>query len=60
MDTNPSARLPQMNLYIVEDSSLVRERLMRTLEDLPGLDIVGTAEDVPAAIDGLTSCPPTR
>lgn len=47
-----------MNLFIVEDSLLVRERLLRTLEGLPGLDIVGTAEDVPAAIDGLTNTPP--
>jgi len=47
-----------MNLFIVEDSLLVRERLLRALEGLPGLDIVGTAEDVPAAIDGLTSSPP--
>ncbi|MBL0140650.1 MAG: response regulator transcription factor [Betaproteobacteria bacterium] len=47
-----------MNLFIVEDSIPVRERLVRTIEDLPGLDIVGTAEDVPAAIDGLTSSPP--
>lgn len=47
-----------MNLFIVEDSIPVRERLVRTIEDLPGLAIVGTAEDVPAAIEGLTSFPP--
>jgi DNA-binding NarL/FixJ family response regulator len=47
-----------MNLFIVEDSIPVRDRLVRTLEGLAGLDIVGTAEDVPAAIDGLTNCPP--
>lgn len=47
-----------MDLFIVEDSIPVRERLLRTLEGMVGLDIVGTAEDVPAAIDGLTSCPP--
>ena len=47
-----------MDLFIVEDSIPVRERLLRTLEGMAGLDIVGTAEDVPAAIDGLTSCPP--
>ena len=44
-----------MDLFIVEDSIPVRERLVRTLE---GLDIVGTAEDVPAAIAGLESNPP--
>jgi DNA-binding NarL/FixJ family response regulator len=47
-----------MNLFIVEDSIPVRDRLVRTLEGLAGLDIVGTAEDVPAAIDGLTNAPP--
>jgi DNA-binding NarL/FixJ family response regulator len=47
-----------MNLFIVEDSIPVRDRLVRTLEGLEDLDIVGTAEDIPAAIDGLTSCPP--
>jgi DNA-binding NarL/FixJ family response regulator len=47
-----------MDLFIVEDSIPVRERLLRTLEGMVGLDVVGTAEDVPAAIDGLTSCPP--
>ena len=47
-----------MDLFIVEDSIPVRERLLRTLEGMVGLDIVGTAEDVPAAIDGLTSFPP--
>ena len=47
-----------MNLFIVEDSIPVRERLVRTLEGLSDVDIVGTAEDVPAAISGLTSTPP--
>jgi DNA-binding NarL/FixJ family response regulator len=47
-----------MNLFIVEDSIPVRERLVRTIEDLPGLDIVGTAGDVAAAIRGLESNAP--
>jgi DNA-binding NarL/FixJ family response regulator len=47
-----------MNLFIVEDSIPVRERLVRTLEGLGGLDIVGTAEDIPAAIEGLSGIPP--
>ncbi|MCW5592964.1 MAG: response regulator transcription factor [Burkholderiales bacterium] len=42
-----------MDLFIVEDSIPVRDRLVRTLEGLEGLDIVGTAEDVTAAIAGL-------
>jgi DNA-binding NarL/FixJ family response regulator len=47
-----------MNLFIVEDSIPVRERLVRTIADLPGLDIVGTAEDVSPAIDRLTASAP--
>lgn len=47
-----------MNLYIVEDSIPVRERLVRTLEGLENLDIVGTAEDVAPAIAGLTGASP--
>jgi DNA-binding NarL/FixJ family response regulator len=47
-----------MDLFIVEDSIPVRERLVRTLEGLEGLDIVGMAEDVPAAIAGLENNPP--
>jgi DNA-binding NarL/FixJ family response regulator len=47
-----------MDLFIVEDSIPVRERLVRTLEGLEGLDIVGTAEDVPAAIAGLENNAP--
>jgi two-component system OmpR family response regulator len=47
-----------MNLFIVEDSVLVRDRLVRTLEGLNDLDIVGTADDIPAAIDGLAHSDP--
>lgn len=47
-----------MNLFIVEDSIPVRERLVRTLEGLGGLEIVGTAEDVSPAIERLSSTPP--
>ena len=47
-----------MNLYIVEDSIPVRERIVRTLEGLENLDIVGTAEDVAPAIAGLTGASP--
>lgn len=47
-----------MNLFIVEDSIPVRERLVRTLEGLSGLAIVGTAEDVTPAIEALSATPP--
>jgi DNA-binding NarL/FixJ family response regulator len=47
-----------MNLFIVEDSIPVRERLVRSIEDMPGLDIIGTAEDVGTAIRALTDRSP--
>ena len=47
-----------MNLFIVEDSIPVRERLVRTLEGLGDLEIVGTAEDVSPAIEALSCTPP--
>ncbi len=49
---------PAVNLFIVEDSIPVRERLVRTLEGLAGLEIVGMAEDVPAAIAALSASAP--
>jgi two-component system response regulator DesR len=47
-----------MNLFIVEDSIPVRDRLVRSIEDMPGLDIIGTAEDVGTAIRALTDRSP--
>ncbi len=47
-----------MNLFIVEDSIPVRERLVRTLEGMGDLEIVGTAEDVSPAIEALSGTPP--
>ncbi len=47
-----------MDFFIVEDSIPVRDRLLRTLEGVDGLDLVGTAEDVPAAIADLTTSHP--
>ncbi len=42
-----------MDLFIVEDSVPIRDRLVRSIEDLPDLAIVGTAGDVAPAIEGL-------
>jgi len=47
-----------MNLFIVEDSVPVRDRLVRSIGDLNGLDIVGTAADVSEAIRELTTRSP--
>jgi len=49
-----------LRTYLVEDSALIRENLIGTLEELSHVQVVGTAEDVPSAIewlrDGATVC----
>lgn len=47
-----------MTLYIVEDSPEIQARLTRELADIPGLAVVGTAEDVQPAIDGILALRP--
>jgi DNA-binding NarL/FixJ family response regulator len=42
-----------LRTYLVEDSALIRENLIGTLEELIHVDVVGTAEDVPTAIGWL-------
>ena len=45
-----SAQMPQdsmvnLKTYIVEDSPVIRENLIATLEEMVPLEVVGTAED---------------
>ena len=42
-----------MNLFIVEDSELVRDRLISLLFDIPGIAVVGYAEDELEAIERI-------
>lgn len=44
---------PPIALFIAEDSVAVRERLVRSLEGLAGVSLVGMATSVPASIAGL-------
>jgi len=43
-----------LKTYIVEDSPVIRERLIATLEELVPVRVVGTAEDEPTAVQWLT------
>lgn len=45
--------MPGLRTYLVEDSPMIRENLIDTLEELLHADVVGTAEDVPSAIAWL-------
>jgi DNA-binding NarL/FixJ family response regulator len=57
-DDNPSAieadpfMLP-LKAFIVEDSPVIRENLIAALEELAPVQVVGTAEDEPTAVDWL-------
>ena len=49
MTENPSP-MHRLKTYIVEDSPLIRENLIATLEELGPLQVVGTAEDEAGAV----------
>ncbi len=43
-----------LRTYIVEDSQVIRENLIATLEELVPIEVVGTAEDESSAVRWLT------
>ena len=47
-----------MEIYLVEDSSLVRARLAALLEALPGTSLVGEADRADTAIRGILALRP--
>ena len=56
--TDPAAQdsalsMQQLKTYIVEDSAVIRENLIATLEELVPIDVVGTAEDEATATQWL-------
>ena len=50
----PLPMLP-LKTYIVEDSPVIRESLIATLEELVSLQVVGTADDESTALSWLTA-----
>ena len=46
--------MPALKAFIVEDSPVIRENLTAALEELAPVQIVGTADDEPAAVHWLT------
>lgn len=44
-----------MNLFIVEDSLLIQNRLMRFIEELPDVDIVGISSDINGVYEKILS-----
>lgn len=47
--------MPALKAFIVEDSPVIRENLIAALEELAPVQVVGTAEDEPSAVDWLAS-----
>jgi len=45
--------MPPVKTYLVEDSPVIRDSLVATLEDLLPLQVVGTAEDESSALEWL-------
>ncbi len=46
---------PPLKIYIVEDSRVIRENLIATLEELVPAEVVGVAEDETTAVQWLTA-----
>lgn len=46
--------MPPLKTYIVEDSQIIRDDLIATLEELLPVEVVGTAEDESSAVHWLT------
>ncbi len=47
-----------MRVYVVDDSPLVRERLVALLSEIHGIDVVGAAESAKEGIAGIISQEP--
>ena len=50
----PLQSMPPLKTYIVEDSQVIRDQLIATLEELVPVQVVGTAEDEYTAVHWLT------
>ncbi len=52
------ANTGELTIYIVEDSPPVRERLVEAVGDIPNARVVGQAEAISEALDGVRSSQP--
>jgi DNA-binding NarL/FixJ family response regulator len=49
---------PELTIYIVEDSPLVRDRLLEVVGEIPNTRVVGQAEAVTEALEGICLAQP--
>ncbi len=47
-----------MRVYVVEDSPIVRERLLEMLAEIEGVDVVGTADNASEAVEDILRLQP--
>ena len=45
--------MSKLKVFISDDSATVREHLVTVASDLPEIDVVGQAEDVPGSLDAI-------
>jgi len=50
--------MDKLKVFISDDSATVRERLVIMALDLPGIAVVGQAEDVPGSLDAIRQTRP--
>jgi DNA-binding NarL/FixJ family response regulator len=50
--------MPELTIFIVEDSPVVLERLVEAVIDVPNARVVGSAEGVTPALEGMRSFSP--
>ena len=53
-----ASREPSTTVFMVEDSPAIRERLMKLLEAIPVVHVVGYADGAAEAIDKISRSPP--
>jgi DNA-binding NarL/FixJ family response regulator len=51
-------RRAELTIFIVEDSPVVMERLVEAVEDIPNARVVGSADGVTAALEGISAVLP--
>lgn len=55
---NNQLTCPHMKVFVVEDSAMVRERLIEMISEIDGVDVVGEAGSFEAAVSGILATEP--
>ena len=55
---NNAMLVGDVKVFVVEDSALVRERLIEMIREIEGVDVVGEADSYGTAVAGIMSTPP--